>query len=86
MSTETYNGWKNRQTWNVAMWIGNDYGIYTSAVEFMRKHRTHKNPYIGFIHSAGLLNERTPDKIAYESSRLDYKALNAMMLELVEGI
>jgi hypothetical protein len=28
----TYNGWKNRQTWNVALWIGNDYGIYMAAM------------------------------------------------------
>ena len=86
MSTTTYNGWKNRQTWNVAMWIGNDYTTYVKAVEFMKDHRTHKNPYLGFIHSAGLLNEKTSDKIAYESTRLDYKALNEMMRELVEEL
>ena len=28
-----YNGWKNRQTWNVALWFGNDYGLYTRAKE-----------------------------------------------------
>jgi hypothetical protein len=42
-----------------------------------------KNPYMAFIINQGLTEERTPDKIAYISSRLDYKALNAMMKELV---
>ena len=27
----TYNGWKNHATWNVALWINNDQGIYEFA-------------------------------------------------------
>ena len=26
--TRTYNGWTNYETWNVALWIGNDQGSY----------------------------------------------------------
>jgi hypothetical protein len=29
----SYNGWKNRETWNVALWIGNDEGMYEFAKE-----------------------------------------------------
>lgn len=29
MTEETYNGWKNRATWNTHLWLtGNDYGTY----------------------------------------------------------
>lgn len=28
MKTTTYNGWKNYETWVVALWIDNDYGCY----------------------------------------------------------
>ena len=41
MTTKTYNGWKNRQTWNVALWFGNDQALYNRAkmakAEFQRQ-------------------------------------------------
>ena len=27
----TYNGWKNYETWNVALWLGNDEGLCHAA-------------------------------------------------------
>jgi hypothetical protein len=27
----SYNGWENYETWNVALWIGNDEGLYNLA-------------------------------------------------------
>ena len=29
----TYNGWSNYETWNVALWMDNDYGNYLKARE-----------------------------------------------------
>ena len=29
-----YNGWKNYETWNVALWLGNDEGLYRTAKDF----------------------------------------------------
>lgn len=28
MNTKEYNGWTNYETWNVALWFGNDQGSY----------------------------------------------------------
>lgn len=28
MGNTTYNGWKNYETWAVALWLDNDYGTY----------------------------------------------------------
>jgi len=33
----TYNGRKNRDYWNVALWIGNDEGLYRMAREHIRR-------------------------------------------------
>lgn len=79
-----YNGWKNRQTWNVSMWLNNDYALYMAAVKFMEKRRHPKanNHYVQFVRDQCLQTERTPDRIAWVSTRLDYKALDEMMREL----
>ena len=35
MPTMTYQGWKNWETWNVALWFGNDRVLYDD----VRKHK-----------------------------------------------
>lgn len=84
MKDENYNGWKNKSTWNVALWIQNDEGMYRSALFYAKAAcaRTSKRLYSGFIHSEGLGNSKTPDGIKWLSTRLDYDALNEMMREL----
>jgi hypothetical protein len=32
-AAETYNGWKNYPTWNVALWLDNDEGLYNATRE-----------------------------------------------------
>jgi hypothetical protein len=77
-----YNGWKNRQTWNVALWINNDEGLYNAAVDFMKTYKG-KRTYRAFIKHEGLTDQRTPDNISFSGTRLDYKELNNMMLDLI---
>ena len=76
-----YNGWKNRATWNVSLWINNDYGLYSSAVEFMKTYDG-KRPYVAFIDYMEMRYERTPDRFQFISGNLCYKELNEMMMEL----
>jgi hypothetical protein len=33
---ERYNGWANRETWNTALWILNDEGLYDAAKHVVR--------------------------------------------------
>lgn len=84
MKTETgYNGWTNRQTWNCALWIGNDEPLYRAAVDYMRNVNRGRAPYRLFIEHMGMTSDRTPDGIKWMSCALDLLALNEMMRELV---
>ncbi|MEB3126340.1 MAG: hypothetical protein VKL00_12080 [Synechococcales bacterium] len=54
MSTKTtYEGWKNYDTWNCALWINNDYALYLSARLFMTVYKGAK-PYRDWVKTAGL--------------------------------
>ena len=80
--TEKYNGWTNRQNWNIALWINNDENLYNMARCFMKTYKG-KAPYVTFIKHYGMQEDRTPDNIKFMSTRINYKELNNMMQELI---
>lgn len=82
MTAKGYNGYRNRATWNVALWIANDESLYNLAVEFMRG-RPHRS-YRGFIESLDMQDDKTPDGFKWLGSRLCLRELNAMMREFAE--
>ena len=82
---QSYNGWANYETWNVALWIGNDEGLQQTAIEC-------KN-YAGFVDQMRQYGEalgevingislETPDKVAWNDSGLDTEALDEMLKEI----
>lgn len=76
-----YNGWHNYETWNAALWIGNDEGLYNLA----RECRTYAN----FVETmrdlgGGEIAHETPDGVAWNDSGLDTDALDEMLTELGE--
>ena len=81
-----YQGWKNRQTWNVALWIRHTNSLYSKACDYANMRRAHglSITYKGFIDYANLGNgRRTPDNISWSGTRLDYSALDQMLCDLV---
>ncbi len=74
LTNETYNGWTNWETWNVALWIGNDEYLYREA----RKCYSYPN----FVERMGFASSATPDGAKYDSPELDIDELNAMIEEL----
>ena len=73
-------GWKNKATWNVALWVSNDAVLYQSAIAFMANYMG-KTPYIDWVDAAGLRDDRTPDNFKFAGKALDYKELNKMFVE-----
>ncbi len=75
-----YNGWKNYETWNVALWIGGDEGLY----EFAKQYR--RQGYKAFCEAmkefGGEISLQTPDGVAWNDSGLDLEALDEMMRDL----
>jgi hypothetical protein len=75
-----FNGWTNWSTWNVALWIENDRGLYTLARQFRRL------GYKAFVNSLsefGLdISVQTPDGVKWNDPTLDIEALDELMGEL----
>ncbi len=86
MKTTTYGGWKNRQTWDIALWINNDESLYRCAINFMRKQKNTSEAglYRRFIAEMGLEHSYTPDRVKWVSNKLSFDELDDMMRELIE--
>ena len=70
-----YNGWTNYETWNVALWIGNDEGLYNIARRCSSYDRLVKKlAEIGFI--------QTPDGVDLKDTALDLNELDEFLEEL----
>ena len=79
MSTQTYNGWANYATWNVALWLGNNEGMYNLARGWA------EHGYKSLSHSlVELYGANTPDGVHWKSPNLDVDALNEMLAEMID--
>jgi len=71
MARTPYNGHESWNAWNVALWIGNDEGLYRAAMEAIRRPRIGGKPVTAgiatrrFFDDTGLEGTRTPDGARY---------------------
>jgi hypothetical protein len=77
----SYNGWKNRATWNVALHINNVENTYREACEFMSDY-IGRAPYQDFVDAYGYIS--TVDGFLFNDSAISKSELNSMMRELVD--
>lgn len=74
---EAYQGWKNYNTWNVALWLQSDEFLNMEASKF------HVKGYYAFVEYmktwGGDISFQTPDKVRWDDPTLDIASLNRIM-------
>lgn len=75
MKEREYAGWKNYETWNVALWLRND----ESLSEIARRAGTYRR-FVVAVWDAGRPSG-TPDGVCWLNPRLDKAALNRVCRE-----
>lgn len=79
MVAETYNGWSNYETWNVALWIQNDFSFYSLALNCASY-----PDFFWQLKYEPLLGSATPDGVYFDDPQLNVTELDAMIQELSE--
>tara|TARA_B000000557_G_scaffold77247_1_gene61847 strand:- start:4104 stop:4352 length:249 start_codon:yes stop_codon:yes gene_type:complete len=80
MQNTTYNGWSNHATWNVALWIGGDQGLY----EFAKECESYNDfvEQLREVSGDSSIGYQTPDRVAWNDSGLDIAELDAFIQDL----
>ncbi len=85
----TYNGYKNYETWNVSLWIGNDEFLHNTAKACVIYCDSHEKPWSKFVRcmmdgTIGKHLSQTRDGVAWDDPKIDADKMNEMMRELVD--
>ncbi len=72
----TFNGWTNNETWNVALWLGNDEGLYHMAKEWA------EHGYKSLSHMLMEFSPATPDGVKWDDASINICEIDDMMDEL----
>jgi hypothetical protein len=65
----SYNGWENYETWNVALWINNDEGLYNIARE--------AGDYQSFVESISEFMTQTLDGVRFDDPAVNVIQINS---------
>ena len=71
LSTE-YNGWENYETWNVALWINNDQGLYHLAME-----AGNYEDFVDALEGCSFNDLKTPDGVNYRDPKVNTIQINS---------
>jgi hypothetical protein len=70
-----YNGWTNYETWNVALWLQNDEGLYHLVQEI--------GNYVDFVDVlSDCGSDATPDGVKYNDPKVNVIELNSEVFDL----
>lgn len=80
------NGWTNYSTWNIALFIQNEYPLYKAALSYASYQQELNLPvrYEEFCqYNMDLLGQITPDGVSWTHPELDTDELDEMLQEMV---
>lgn len=79
-NTTTYNGWTNHATWNAALWIGGDQGLY----EFAKECQDYNDfvEQLREVSGDSSIGYQTPDRVAWNDSGINIGELDAFIKDL----
>ena len=88
-----YNGWANYETWNVALYLDNDEGIYNFLLEGLRHLLAERNDdWTGIslqelreLVQNSFRGDSTPDGVRLSHSEIDWCEIGDKLLEMAEG-
>ena len=84
LTDTTYNGWSNRETWNVVLWMMNDQCFYYTAKQAARVDLL--NPYQFFVDEMRDMNcQYTPDCVSWTDDNINQCEVNEALAELIEN-
>lgn len=83
MSTQTFNGWANYETWNVTLWIQNDESLYNLACDVVRDGGAYGN-FVNILRDT-FGATHTPDNVAWDDANIDGIEVNDVMADMYEG-
>ena len=71
---QTYHGWANYETWNVALWIGNDEPLYSVAVAYGSY-----SELLDVLYECG--SKETPDGVKWTDPKVNHIEIDDMIKE-----
>jgi hypothetical protein len=69
---QTYNGWTNYETWNVALWIQNDESFYSLAREV-----GNYEDFVDALEGCGFNKSSTPDGVSFNDPKVNVLEINS---------
>ena len=76
-----YNGWRNYETWNVALWLANDVPLYNAALSAARAVKGRLNGEEATRIVRELLPNGTPDIAEVRLQRVHWPEIARMLRE-----
>jgi hypothetical protein len=72
----SYNGWENYETWNVALWINNDEGLYHLAME-----AGDYETFLDCLEAVSFNKLSTPDGVSFRDPKVNVIQLNSNVFD-----